>query len=200
MARLESRQIENKCIPAELREKFERVGSRFMERLQFQATRILWLLTVAGICQHLWYWPQLPPTVATHFGLDGRPNDWMSRGNATAVLLGFQLLFPWLLFGVVRLIGVLPDSMINIPYREYWLHPDRRMATLSWLGGFLGWIAVATSLLMIVLAHFTFRANVGAGKLENGPFLFFVGSYLVFVLGMTVLSFRRFRRPVEKSE
>ncbi len=171
-----------------------------MEQSRRYAVRILWLLTVVGICQHVWYWPQLPPTVATHFGADGRPNDWMSRGNGTAVLLGFQVVFPWLLANLVRLIGVLPNSMINIPHREYWLDSDRRGATLAWLGGFLSWMAVATGILMTVLAHFTFRANVGSGSLENGPFLVFVGGYLVVVLGMTGLSFQRFRRPVEKSE
>jgi hypothetical protein len=124
----------------------------------------------------------------------------MSRGNGTAVLLGFQVVFPWLLANLVRLIGVLPNSMINIPHREYWLDSDRRGATLAWLGGFLSWMAVATGILMTVLAHFTFRANVGSGSLENGPFLVFVGGYLVVVLGMTGLSFQRFRRPVEKSE
>jgi uncharacterized membrane protein len=171
-----------------------------VEHSRERAIRLLWLLTMAGICQHVWYWPQLPPTVATHFRVDGSPDDWMSKGNATAVLLGIQVAFPWLLVNLVRFIGVLPNSMINIPYREYWLASDRRSATLAWLGGFLAWIAVATALLMIALAHFTFRANVGSSALENGPFMVFVGAYLVFILGMTGLSFQRFRRPVEKSE
>lgn len=168
-----------------------------MERTRIYAIWGLWFLTFFGVCQHAWYWPQLPAKVATHFGTDGQPNDWMSKENATLVLLGFQVLFPWLLVGLGRLIGVLPISVINIPHREYWLHPERREATLSWMGGYLAWTAVATGLLMTVLAHVTFRANVKGAGLEMAPFLCFVVGYLVVILGMTVVNLRHFRRPVQ---
>lgn len=167
-----------------------------MERSRIYAIWGLWFLTFLGVCQHSWYWPQLPAKVATHFGADGQPNDWMSKENATLVLLGFQVLFPWVLAGLGRLIGVLPISVINIPHREYWLHPERRDATLSWMGGYLAWTAVATGLLMTVLAHFTFRANVKDAGLEMAPFLCFVVGYLVVILAMTVVNLRRFRLPI----
>lgn len=82
--------------------------------------------------QHAWYWPQLPDRVATHFGIDGQPNDWMSRTSSTLMLCGIQLGLPLFLAGVMSLANRLPDSMINIPHREYWLHPDRRAATSLW--------------------------------------------------------------------
>jgi uncharacterized membrane protein len=41
-------------------------------------------------------WQQLPDTIATHFDLQGRPNDWMDKTNAV-LLLGGVSLFLYLL-------------------------------------------------------------------------------------------------------
>jgi len=85
--------------------------------------------------------------------------------------------------------------MVNIPYREYWLHPDRRADSLSWLSGMLSWISVGMSLLMLVLSHLTFQANVSRQPLQMVPFFWLLAGFLIFVFGMVRLSFRRFSRP-----
>jgi len=55
------------------------------------AYSILAGLMVVTVVQHVWYFPQLPDRVATHFGADGQLNDWMSRTGSALLLAGIQL-------------------------------------------------------------------------------------------------------------
>jgi uncharacterized membrane protein len=67
---------------------------------------ILVVLTIASAVQHAWYWRHLPDRVATYLGIDGQPNDWMTRTSATVTLCGIQIGMPLLLVAVTWLAGV----------------------------------------------------------------------------------------------
>jgi uncharacterized membrane protein len=79
-----------------------------------RALAILVVLTIVSVVQHAWYWFQLPDRVATHWGIDGQPNDWMTRTGATLTLCGLQIGVPLFLVAVTSLASRLPDSMMNI--------------------------------------------------------------------------------------
>ena len=87
------------------------------------------------------------------------------------------------------------NSVINIPHREYWLHPERRVATLAWMNEMMLWIAVLTSLIMIVMGHLTFIANKSGGGLHMGMFLTALGVFLAGVFTIAGRSLCRFRLP-----
>lgn len=156
---------------------------------------IVAVLTIVSAAQHAWYWPQLPDRVATHWGIDGQANDWMTRTAATVTLCGIQIGIPLFLIAVTSLASRLPVSMVNIPNREYWLHPDRRSATLEWMSRMMGWIAVLTSLFMIGIGHLTFMANKTGSGLHVGFFLAALGGYLICVFSIAGRSLCRFRMP-----
>lgn len=45
-------------------------------------------------------WARLPDPLPTHFGMDGRPNGWTSKGTAPWLMFGFPALIWILLLGV----------------------------------------------------------------------------------------------------
>ncbi len=164
------------------------------------ATRIaLWLiliiLVVVGLVMLVTQLPDLPDRVATHFDAAGRPNGFMSRqghfATMVAVLVGTPIFFAVLSV----LIRVLPVSLINIPYRSYWLAPERRAETLRVVELFVWIMAVCTELFMIGMQQLVYRANVEHGRLSSTGFLVLVGSYLVVTLGGSVCLLVRFWRP-----
>ena len=65
--------------------------------------------------------------------------------------------------GVFAGIGVvmpkIPDSMINVPHREYWLAPKRRSETLAVMRRALDQMGVATLAFLLALMIMTFEAN-----------------------------------------
>lgn len=93
---------------------------------------------------------RLPERMASHFGANGVANGWMSRDGYVWFMVGvvtFVSLTVLAAFGSVRF---LPNSIINIPRRDYWLAPERRDETARTL--------MSCGLLMIGLNSLFFLA------------------------------------------
>jgi hypothetical protein len=141
---------------------------------------------------------RLPERVATHFDVSGEPNGWASRQAYAALILigaGFTALVTAGGFAVAR---VLPDSMINLPNKDYWLGEGRRERTmdlLTSLGLAIGCLAVGLSIGVHVL---TVRANTTAPVRLDGQATFALGAgFMVGLATATIVAFRGSRRPEE---
>ncbi|MFI5356807.1 MAG: DUF1648 domain-containing protein [Opitutales bacterium] len=156
--------------------------------------KLLFVLTVLlAVAQAFWHHAHLPMRVASHFDAAGRANDWMSRDAH----LGFQAglaLFLGLLFGAIGALPPrLPDSLINLPHREYWLAPQRRAASLAWVGSMAHALGIVVVGFFIFVFQQVYVANVtGALRLELLPLI--IGQFVLVAGLITVLLFR-FRRP-----
>lgn len=155
----------------------------------------LFLLAMVAVVQNVAYWSLLPEKVATHFNIHGQPDSWMSRTAATGMMLAFQLGLPFVLLGAVSLATRLPASMVNIPNREYWLHPDRRAESLGYMRTWMAWLCVATSIEAIGINHLTFIANRQQAPLNMAWFGLILVTFLAFVALLVVKMIRRFRLP-----
>ena len=107
-----------------------------------------------------WYYPSLPATLATHFNGAGAADGWMEKGSFY-VLFGFLVVFLTGTFlGTAAAMRMLPDSMINLPNKQYWLAPERREASIATMRDAMMRMGEATLLLMGVLMVMTFEANL----------------------------------------
>ena len=126
---------------------------------------IPWLIVavvlIGSIAQAIFFWPQLPDKVASHFDAAGQPDSWMSKTGFIATMLLVQVGIAAIMLGTGWLIKVLPASMINIPNREYWLADDRRERTFCDIESMLAWFAAGTTVFMLVIFYLTFEANIG---------------------------------------
>lgn len=159
------------------------------------AISLVILLTLFGLGLHVWYWTQLPDRMATHFGVDGKPNEWMSKTNGTMLLCGTQVGLPLLLLLIGSLLPSLPASLVSIPNRQYWLQPERRTDSIAHMATMLAWIAVLISMELIAIVHLTFLANRSGTALDTQSFLAILAIFLVGVFGIAGGSVWRFRLP-----
>ncbi len=150
---------------------------------------------VLSVAQHAWYWSQLPERVATHFGADGIPNDWMSRTAATVLLLAIQIGLPVFLLGIAWFLPSMPNSTINIPHREYWLAPERRAHSLDHMRTMLAWIAGLSALEIASMSHLAYVANRSDGTLNTLYFGIVLVIYLAAVFAIAGKSMWHFRLP-----
>ena len=74
------------------------------------------------------YLPLVPDPMASHFGLSGRPNGWSSHFRMIAGLTVLVLVFA-AIFAVTFFFSRVPDRLISLPNKTYWLAPERREAT-----------------------------------------------------------------------
>lgn len=76
---------------------------------------------------------QLPDRVATHFGASGQPDGWMTRAEHVRFTVISGLLVPGFVLGIFMVIGRFPNGALNIAHKEYWLAPERREETLTFV-------------------------------------------------------------------
>lgn len=159
------------------------------------AAILLAALAAGGLVQHAWYWQQSPNRVATHFDIHGKPDNWMDKTSATLLILAVQLGLPLLLVGTAALIESIPNSLINIPHREYWLQADRRSQSLAYVRRLVTWIAVLASVFMMLVSHLVYVANRTGNNLQLGWLIPTLVLYLIMVLGLVGRLLWRFRLP-----
>ena len=141
-----------------------------------------------------WFWPRLPQQVATHFDAAGQPDGWMSRLGFVAMMLGIQFGTAAFFIAIGWCSWYLPESMLNIPNREYWLAEERRAETLADSNRLLAWVAAATSMFMLLLFFMTFQANVDGRGLNSVAFWIAITVYLFFVIGGALVHVRKYHR------
>jgi uncharacterized membrane protein len=142
-------------------------------------------------------WAQLPDTVASHYGLSGRADSYMSKE-------GFFLVFALVgggalaaIFASPTLMRRLPPSLINIPNRAYWLATDeRREIAIERLADLLGGMGVATAALLAAVTEIVMQANLNRTNLDNRTFVIVMVAYMGFAAHV----FFRRRRLLELPE
>ncbi len=86
-------------------------------------------------------WEWLPLRVASHFDLAGRPNGWMDRAQYGFYIAGTPCVLAILFCATALLTRRLPACCTGLPYREYWMVPERQGLATSILTERMGWLA-----------------------------------------------------------
>ena len=153
-------------------------------------------LLIAGVAFIVGTIGQLPPRVASHFGVAGQSNAWMTRDNYLLFILGFATLFP--LF-IVASLAWLPHVMsrgIKLPNRDYWLAPPRRGETLATLESFGGWLGCLLILFIAALHYTILEANTSVPPQMPASLLWSVlGLFIAATVAWQALFYLRFRTP-----
>lgn len=139
--------------------------------------------------------PALPARVATHFGMDGLPNGWMSREAFMRSIVVIVILPVVLLQGIGFLLGRLPTSLINLPNREYWLAPERRAKTLAHIRTSMLEFGNATFAFLIFVVWSVIEANTANAETRLGNlFAYGLFTFLAFVAVWTFSLVRPYLR------
>ncbi len=156
---------------------------------------IFWVLVAAAAAQILVYYPRLPQMLASHFDGAGRPNGWQTKTVFFSFYVGGIVLATLLCFGVPKMIAAMPESMINLSNKEYWLVPERRAETLAYFDHFFAWFACAIFFVELVAFDLAIRANLAAKPVfDSAALLWFLGAFLVFVVFWTTRLIVHFAR------
>ncbi len=161
---------------------------------------VLLISILVGVLQVISQYAALPERVATHFGPGGEPDAFSTKESFTLMMLLLVLGMPGFLVLMAKLMRYLPVSMINIPNREYFLHPDRASQTLSEMETSMVWLAVITEFFMIGLVQLTIAANLKGEGLSMTAFAVLMALFLVAMIAFCVILVRRYSRsPAEQN-
>jgi hypothetical protein len=153
---------------------------------------ILIVLALIYLSQIAYFYPQMPAQIASHFNFRGEADGWMLKEN----FLVFQVILLVFILGTSSLISTffnkLPDFLINIPNKSYWLAPERRGESLSKLAAETDNLRIALLQLFIGINYFVFQANLSSGNLSNGVWLI-LGVFLSYSVYWTIGLRKTFR-------
>lgn len=152
-------------------------------------------LIVIAVVQAAYYHPRLPDTVASRFGFSGEPVGYMSKGSMVASQVGVVVFVAALFLAVDFIMPRVPDSLVSLPNKDYWLAPERRAQTHAAISSSMLWIGCATIVFMLGAFQTGIRANLSeGGTLRTDVFWVLFAVYVVFVFAWMIWFFRRFVR------
>ncbi|MFH1742946.1 MAG: DUF1648 domain-containing protein [bacterium] len=105
--------------------------------------------------------PHLPDRMAVHFNVHGEPDGWSNKSSFfvwySLVVVGINVLFLVLL---PFLLGVIPDSLINLPWKEYWFSsPERKKQALDRIRVFFYLICAHINAVFLTAYHIVVQEN-----------------------------------------
>ena len=155
------------------------------------------VLLLVGAAAFVWLTSfSLPDVVASHFGADGTANGTMSRGAYVGLMLAIVIGLPALLtIGPYFALGA-SKTRINLPNRDYWLAPERKAETVSYLRAQLARFSAVLIVFLCYMHWLVVRANELRPARLSGPWINAgLVAFAVFAIVWTRLLLRRFRGP-----
>jgi uncharacterized membrane protein len=156
---------------------------------------LLAVLCLMSLGQAVWYYPQLPGPVASHFNAAGQADGWMPRAH----LLKIEILLSLGVtagFAVLALVAAsVPDTLVNLPHRAYWLAPARREETRRCLSDMVLSSGCGTLAFLLFLHQRVLHANLDGTHQLTPSFGVVLAVALVLIVGPVVRPLSRFCRP-----
>ncbi len=144
-------------------------------------TEVVLVATVAAT------YSMLPDPVATHFGANGQADDWRPRSDYAAYLITASAMVSAMCAGPLYLARKLPDSMINVPNRDYWLALERRGEAYDRLFALGLAIGAATTGLFVAIHLLTVRANrARPPRVATGEAVVLIAAFLAVLAGVVL--------------
>ncbi|HWW18939.1 MAG TPA: hypothetical protein VNY81_09975 [Candidatus Saccharimonadales bacterium] len=154
-------------------------------------------LAVIGAVRYIYYAPRLPEVLGSHFAGNGAVNAWQSKAAFLSTELAVVVLAAVVGFGIPRIVGAMPVSLINLPNKEYWLSPERRAETLGYLQMHMAWFGCALLAFLLFAMDLVYQANLQSPPRLNSAA--FVPGLVVFLLFVTISTVRLVARFARRS-
>lgn len=143
----------------------------------------------------------LPQEVPVHFDLNGEPDRFSGRAEFLWTMSGLVVGITTMMFFFCWVTPRIPESMVNIPNKEYWLAPERREASYQRIQSMLVWVGSFTTLLFSAIAFLSWM--VGMKYLASiSPWVWIlVAVYMIAIMFMCLGGFQKTpdSEPVDRS-
>lgn len=140
---------------------------------------LIFALVLFFLGQLIYYYPQLPERIASHFNASGEADGWMSKSAFIVFETGLLTFILGVFFCVSYFMPKLPNGLINLPNKDYWLAPERRAETFRIMRGKMETFQIPLLLLLISINQLTVRANLNGENLSPVSWLV-LGAFLIY--------------------
>lgn len=157
--------------------------------------RIFFALVALAILQIVYYYPQMPDVVASHFDGLGTPNDWSGRNGFFGIYLAMLMLLVLVFIYVPGWSEKRAKFGMKIPNREYWLDPERLEQTREFFRRQMLVMGVVHLGLAIFTVQLVIQANFDQAPRLDQSIAWALGIYFLILIGWLIHFFLHFRKP-----
>ncbi|MCP4878861.1 MAG: DUF1648 domain-containing protein [Gammaproteobacteria bacterium] len=157
--------------------------------------RIFLALVAAAIAQIIYYYPQMPEVVASHFDGLGAPNDWSSRNGFFGIYAAILLMLIGIFIFVPGWSEKRASFGMKIPHRDYWLAPERIEKTKLFFRRQMMIMGIVHLALAIYAIQLAILANFDQQPRLHTSIGWALGLYFVFLIGWLIHFYLHFRKP-----
>jgi len=101
----------------------------------------------------------LPTNIASHFDSSGTADSFMLRSSYLAVMISVVILVPLSTTFLGRWIMTLPEDLINLPNKSFWLAAERKEASLSYISNWIQWFSIGITMFFCYVHWLVVQAN-----------------------------------------
>ena len=153
-------------------------------------------IALAATAQCVHDYPLLPSRLASHFAASGMPNGWMTKTQFLITYIVILLPAFAIEFWVPRRIAKMPNAKLNLPNKEYWLAPERRVETFAYFESFFAWYGCAFLFVVALAMGLAMRANlVTPPRLPAVPIVSVIAGFALYNVAAVAAMYRRFSMP-----
>ena len=164
-----------------------------MENLRL-TRNLFYFVFLIGILHTVYYYFEMPKEIASHFDAGGSADAFADKDILLYLNIPIYLFILLLFESIVFFLPRIPDNLINLPNKEYWLTPEHRLEAYTILKVYLRWLGIITILLLMTAFHENYTANL-SGELEIGvSFWFYLGVYLVLTVIIVLRMNSKFKK------
>lgn len=127
---------------------------------------------------------RLPALVASHFGSSGAANGFMPHGAYVGLMLAVVVVLPAAMTLLTSLAIANPNARINLPNKDYWLAPERRVETINYLRSGIRFFGILLVFFLCYVHWLVVLANEAhPARLAN---FWLIGGLVVFLVALFV--------------
>ncbi len=156
---------------------------------------IFLVLLLAAATQAAYYYPLMPERVASHFDAAGRADGWMPKDGFFLFYALIVTLMSAIFTVLPRFVLRFPDSMINLPNKDYWLASKRREQTGEMIERYMNTAGNLTIALLLCVFQMAFRANLEAQASLPKFMWLLIPAFVVVMIVWSIRFIRAFRLP-----
>ena len=157
--------------------------------------RIFYALVALALIQVIYYYPQMPDVLASHFDGLGAPNDWASKQGFFGLYLAIILMLVAIFEFVPRWSENRSSFGMKIPNRDYWLAPERVAQTRAFFRRQMFIIGIAHLLLSIFAIQLAILANFDQEPRLHRSIGWALALYFVFLGAWLIHFYLHFKKP-----
>ncbi|PKL83061.1 MAG: hypothetical protein CVV24_06970 [Ignavibacteriae bacterium HGW-Ignavibacteriae-3] len=160
---------------------------------------VFFTLILVSVALPLFYYINLPDRVASHFNITGRADGWMSKESFLIVELSVIIPLSGFFYAIIHFLPKFPDSLINLPNKEFWLGEERREESLKMFQHMVYWIGSLTLGFLSLIFQEVHAVNLAGGnKITPNVWIYLIIflSAIIFIILKMYLHFNRIDKSI----